>query len=80
MSDRIHLAWCDQCGDEICEGDAHEVTQRRPLSPKRYTCERCIEGPRVVAHRVVRVDGDVAHVVVSVPGWDGSGRTGREET
>lgn len=62
MSDRIHLAWCDRCGDEIYEGDAHEVTRervtvygrlgswssepRRVLGPKRYTCERCIAGEK----------------------------------
>lgn len=78
MSDRIHLAWCDRCGDEIYEGDVHEVTRERAktfggpigswsteprhvLGPTRYACERCIAGP----------------IVVSVPGWDGSGRTGR---
>ena len=28
MSDRIHLAYCDQCGDEICEGDEHRVEHK----------------------------------------------------
>ena len=30
MSDRIHLAYCDQCGDEICEGDEHRVERAKP--------------------------------------------------
>ena len=30
MTDRIHIAYCDQCGDEICEGDAHRVVVLEP--------------------------------------------------
>lgn len=59
MTDRIHIAYCDQCGDEICEGDAHRVERLPvyifldgidlvlrgvPLPTTRYTCERCIAG------------------------------------
>lgn len=56
MSDRIHLAYCDQCGDEILEGDVCRVERegvtvsqwvrlwyRVPVRT-RYTCERCIAG------------------------------------
>ena len=25
MTDRTHLAYCDQCGDEILEGDVHRA-------------------------------------------------------
>ena len=28
-ADRIHLAYCDKCGDEICDGDAHRVERER---------------------------------------------------
>lgn len=27
--ERIHLAYCDQCGDEILEGDACRVERKR---------------------------------------------------
>lgn len=57
MTDRTHLAYCDQCGDEILEGDEHRVERERVKvypgwglparhvpGPTRYTCERCIAG------------------------------------
>lgn len=57
MTDRTHLAYCDQCGDEILEGDEHRVERTRMQvgswwslkcryvdGPTRYTCERCIAG------------------------------------
>jgi hypothetical protein len=62
-AERIHLAYCDACGDEICEGDVHEVTRERVkgrldgswsteprhvTGPTRYTCERCIAGEELV--------------------------------
>lgn len=31
MTDRIHIAYCDQCGDEICEGDEHRVERERVM-------------------------------------------------
>jgi hypothetical protein len=30
MTDRIHLAYCDQCGDEILEGDVHRAEGAKP--------------------------------------------------
>lgn len=57
MTDRIHLAYCDQCGDEICDGDEHRVEREKPARVfgaafclptdawvAVYTCERCLAG------------------------------------
>ena len=79
-------------GESFPGARAFEAWRRVDFWVVPPTCRTVLDGlmlAQVVAHRVVRIDGDVAHVdvsivvparvpkvdvTVSVPDWDGSGR------
>jgi hypothetical protein len=59
MTDRIHLAYCDQCGDEILEGDTHRVDRKRvmvfggPIGSWLLTCRRAAGPTRYTCERCI---------------------------